>query len=82
MYNKTIECLYANAESRVQKFADLKEMYAMTRSQNIKKLLKVSENFVLFGCGSLDNIMRIIDQVESPTDEEKLFFFNLQEALS
>lgn len=82
MYKKTIVCPYASTEIRTQKLANLKEKYAVARSKNIRKLLKVSENFVLFGCGSADDITRLISQVESPTDEEKMFFLDLKEVLN
>lgn len=82
MNKRTIPCLYAQRkDSKTQKFADLKEMYATTKSQNIKSLLIMSENFILFDYGSVDDIMKRIKQIVNPTMEEKTFFPKLKAVL-
>ena len=79
MHRKTIPCLYAQKkDTRTQKFADLKELYATTKSQNIKSLLYMAENFILFDHGTVDDIIRRIKQVVNPTMEEKTFFPKLK----
>ena len=79
MRSKVIPCLYAQMkDSQTQKLADLKERYALTQSQSIKTLLDMAENLIFFNKGSKEDLVLKINQIECPTEEERVFFFNLK----
>ena len=82
MNKRTIPCVYAQkTDTRTQKFADLKELYATTKSHNITSLLCMAENLILFDYGTADEIFLRMKSIVNPTMEEKTFFPKLKAVL-
>lgn len=78
---KAVSCCYNSNDPMIQKLGDLKIKYAETQSSLIKKVLKETEDLIVFRVGSILDIKEQLAKTKNLTSEEGKFFMELSKLL-